>query len=88
MNIAESNFLANEVNISLDVLRAMMMYLIAYRIDCTNVVALDSHLKKQSRRECHVKVVKAATLGNCMDNNSLLGLYTRMRDSNVTFGRH
>lgn len=88
MNIAESNFLANEVNISLDVLRVMLMYLIAYRIDCTNVVALDNHLKKQSRRECHVKVVKAATLGNRMDNNSLLGLYTGMRDSNVTFGRH
>jgi len=85
MNITESNFLANEVNISLDVLRAMMMYLIACRIDCTNVVALESHLKKQSRHECHVKVVKVATLGNRMDNNSLLGLYTGMRDSYVTF---
>jgi len=47
-NLPQSNLLADEVDVNLDVLRATMMNRIDYHVDCTNVVAIDNgHQRNQ-----------------------------------------
>jgi hypothetical protein len=75
-NLSQSNLLADEVNVDLDVLRATMVDRISDHIDSANIVTVHNGRKGNGRMELLEKLTKPTALGHGMGNHAVLSLST------------
>ena len=85
-DLSQSNFVTNEVNIYLDVLRATMMNWISSHVDGADVVAVDDRRRRDGRMELLKQLTKPTSLSHSVRNSTILSLRTRTRDRSLAFG--
>ena len=85
-NLSQSNLIADEVNVDLDVLRAMMVDRISGHIDSANIVRVHDGHRGNGRVELLEKLTKPTTLGHGMGNHAVLSLSTRAGDGRLALG--
>ena len=75
-NLSQSNLVADEVNVDLDVLRATMVDKISGHIDNANIVIVNDGRRGNGRVELLEKLTKPTPLAHGMGNRAVLSLST------------
>jgi hypothetical protein len=85
-NLSQSNPLADEVNVDLDVLRATMVDRISGHIDSANIITVHDGRTSNGRVELLEKLTKPTALDHGMGNHAVLSLSTRAGDGRLALG--
>ena len=85
--LSESHFLAHEVDVELDVLRASMMNWVGRHVRGGDVVAVHHGGLGQRHAELAEKLTKRAALGDSVGDRTVLCLRTRPGDCGLSFRR-
>jgi hypothetical protein len=81
-DLAQSDLLADKVNVNLDMLGAPVMNWIGRHVDCTHIVAINDN--RMSNRD--VKLLKKLPKPATFDGSTVLSLSTGARDSGLALG--
>jgi hypothetical protein len=86
-DLAQSDILADKVNINLDMLGAPMMNRIGRHVDCTHIVAINDSRTSNRDVELLKKLPKPVAFGDSMGDGMVLSLSTGAWDSGLALGR-
>jgi hypothetical protein len=85
-HVPHGDLVAHEVDVDLDVLRALMVDRVGGHVDCDNIAAVDDCHYREGNVEFLEELLKPTTLGHGMVDGAVLSLYTGARSARLWSG--